>query len=143
MVVGVTRCHLMDLVVETQVVAVGVAEQVRMKEGVVQRRVEDLLVGDRPAADGDPPEHLVPGQARCIAHVGQLPTCAFGVQIAERIVDADVGDRGLEAHLFVVGRVVREIGAGVRGRCAGLCGLELIFGPGAVAGEGAVEAIAK
>src|SRR5687768_10795918 len=82
----------MDLAVHADVLAVCVAECARVKERVVERRVEAPCVCRLATADGHATEHLVPSSARGAADGAKRTSTYLSLEVGARILDAYVGD---------------------------------------------------
>ena len=93
------RFELVDMPVVAHVVAVGVADDVRVKQRVVERRVEDPLLRTGPAPDADPAEHGVPLVVALGLDLLERPARIFGGDVAS--ASATLDERDPDLHLTV------------------------------------------
>ena len=132
--------RLVHAVVEAHVLAVGVAEDVRVEQRVVERRVEEPPLGLGAAPHTHAPERPVPTHARTHPHALEVPGPVLRAQVRTRLLDAHVGDADLHADGAAVGGVERDEPAGLPPAPRGAHAVQHAFAvPRAERVEGAVE----
>lgn len=110
----VALAHGMDLLVAASVSAVGVADDVRVQEGVVERGVEGGAVGVGAAADLDRVELVAPGPVGGVLDVGEGPgrrvlgrEVGLGARLTDvRDTDLDVHGAGAGLELHIAARAL-------------------------------------
>ncbi len=108
---ALARLDAMDLPVEPEVLAVGVAVDVRMQQRVIQRRVERGELVGRAAVDTDAAERTVPGGRGAAGDLVDVRARVLGAQVGARVGQADVGDAHAHVDRATPGRVEAHVGA--------------------------------
>src|SRR5882724_1216969 len=88
----------MDLLVEADVVAVRVAEDARVNQGVVEAGVEERPLLDGAAFDEEAAQPRIPGGARSLTHRIEIPIWTLRSQVRLRTLDADERQPDLHQH---------------------------------------------
>ena len=107
----------MGLAVGASVLAVDVAEGVRMKQRVIKRRVEHGQFGCRAASHLNPSKRGVPRLTS--TRPDDVETCAitvFGGKIGHRVRAADIRDADADAHRCAAARIEADVGARAKAR---------------------------